>query len=33
LARMVAGTLVDPFTSIGLQERDWNIAPQPSALG
>ncbi len=33
LARMVAGTLVDPFTSIGLQERDWNMAPQPSALG
>lgn len=33
LARMVAGTLVDPFTSIGLQERDWNIAPQPSAPG
>ncbi|MCP1573438.1 NAD(P)/FAD-dependent oxidoreductase [Herbaspirillum rubrisubalbicans] len=32
LARMVAGTLVDPFTSIGLREHDWTAAPQPSAL-
>jgi hypothetical protein len=29
LARMVAGTLVDPFTSIGLKEHDWNAAPNP----
>ncbi|WP_244216360.1 hypothetical protein [Herbaspirillum rubrisubalbicans] len=32
LARMVAGTLVDPFTSIVLREHDWTAVPQPSAL-
>lgn len=29
LAMMVAGTLVDPFGPIGLEERDWNGGAQP----
>lgn len=33
LAAMVAGTIVDPFRSIGLPEADWAALPAPAPAG